>query len=54
MAYALGAKKILKTAIISLVVASVVYVAFTQGLQIQLPSELDFNFSNEIVVEENW
>jgi putative tricarboxylic transport membrane protein len=54
VAYALGAKKILKTAIISLVVAGIVYVAFTQGLQIQLPSELNFNFSNEIVVEENW
>ena len=54
VAYALGAKKIWKIALISLIISSTVYFVFTQGLQIQLPGELNFNFSGEVVVEENW
>ncbi len=54
VAFALGAKKIWKIAIISLAMAATVYFVFTEGLQIQLPGEINFNFSNEVIVEENW
>lgn len=34
--------------------AAVIYVGFTYGLQIKLPFGFDFNFSGEVVVEEEW
>lgn len=54
VALALGAKKIWKIALVSVVIATAVYFVFTQGLQIQLPGAIDFDFSNEVVVEEGW
>ena len=39
---------------IALAVALVIYFGFTEGLQISLPWGFDFDFSNEVVVEEEW
>jgi putative tricarboxylic transport membrane protein len=42
------------TVLIGLAFASIIYVAFTYGLQIKLPLGFDFNFGGEVVVEEEW
>lgn len=52
--YALNIKKT-KWYLVVLIAAAfsfVLYLAFTYGLQIKLPFGFDFNFSNEVVVEE--
>lgn len=39
---------------VAIAFVAVIYVGFTYGLQIKLPFGFDFNFSGEVVVEEEW